>query len=88
MAGQMKLVEVGNTRAVLINADGDLHSICYVFTDGECLISEGRLVGGQVRGAYTRRQRAVGIPADARAAESLSTWSIRHVMLLRKALTP
>ena len=84
----MKLVEVGNTRAVLINADGGLHSICYVFTDGECLISEGRLVGGQVRGAYTRRQRAVGIPADARAAESLSTWSIRHVMLLRKALTP
>ena len=83
----MKLVEVGNTRAVLINADGDLHSICYVFTDGECLLSEGRLVGGQVRGAYTWRQRADGIPAGTRAAENLSTLSIMHVMLLRRALT-
>jgi len=88
MAGQMKLVEVGDNRTELIHADGDLQAISYLFTDGECLLCEGSLVGGQVHGAYTWRQRADGIPAGARDAESLSTWSIGHVMLLRRALTP
>ena len=49
MASQMKLVEVGDKRTVVISADGDLHAISYVFTDGECLLSEGSLEGGQGR---------------------------------------
>ena len=43
--GEMKLVEVGDERKVLINVDGDLYAISDVCTHRECPLSEGSLEG-------------------------------------------
>ena len=43
--GDMKLVDVGENEAVLINVDGDLYAISDLCTHRDCPLSEGSLEG-------------------------------------------